>query len=632
MKGSFSADRRIEWLQTMTQETLDVLVIGGGITGAGIAWDAAKRGMRTGLIEKSDFAFGTSSRSTKLIHGGLRYLKKGEVKLVREVGREREMLHLQAPHLVIPVPMLLPIYKGGTFGYRSTSFGLFLYDRLAGVRKSERRVMHKGDSAWRLEPILKHEGFLGAGLYYEYRTDDARLTVEVLKTAVRHGAKAVNYAEAVDFLYDGPKLAGVRVKDAETGEEYDIRARKIVNATGPWVDRVRAKDHAVRGKRLLLTKGVHLVVEHRKLPVRHAAYLDVPDGRMIFVIPRDGKTYIGTTDTVYAGEPEKPRTTASDRDYLLHAVNTAFPEAGLAPEDVESMWAGLRPLILEEGKKPSDISRKDEVWVSRSGLITIAGGKLTGFRKMAEKVVDLVAEQLRKETRHAFAPCMTDKEILSGGDSGRSDTYEGHREELMRLGARKGLSPETVRYLLGLYGSNTISIYARMNGWNGFGVERFREELQAGTKSSRDRVEEQTGEVPEELAGQVSAGSGEAIEQVRVKTGVEPDEANDRTRTGPEDSVEQGPEKPPEPDPERIALAAELAYCMEEEMTVRASDFIVRRTGLLYFDRPKAERIALDVLDDMSATLGWSEARLEEERLRLAREWEIVTVAPEIEQ
>lgn len=462
MNRALSASSRPKLIHDLEAGTFDLVIIGGGITGAGIAWDAAKRGLKAVLIEQGDFASGTSSRSTKLIHGGLRYLKKGEVRLVKEVGREREWLYGSAPHLLTPVPMLLPLYKGGTFGYLSASLGLAVYDRLAGVLKQERRVMLRAGKAAKQEPLLKGEGLKGGGLYYEYRSDDARLTVEVLKTAARHGALAINYMQAADFLYYKSRVCGVKAIDRLTGLDVEIRAKRVVNAAGPWVDLVRAKDHAIRGKTLLLTKGIHLVVSHSKLPVKQAAYFDVADGRMIFVIPRGKKTYIGTTDTVYNGDPNQIRVTESDRDYLLKAVTEIFPRVKLSEADVEAMWAGLRPLIHQEGKSPSDISRKDEVWESPSGLITIAGGKLTGFRKMAEKTVDAITASIASESRQTYAPCTTDREMISGGDCGRCETYEDLREQLLAHGVKRGLTAKAVNELLDRYGSNISKIYMRL--------------------------------------------------------------------------------------------------------------------------------------------------------------------------
>ncbi|MDA5110228.1 glycerol-3-phosphate dehydrogenase/oxidase [Brevibacillus thermoruber] len=460
----FSASSRLAVLQEMAGETLDLLVIGGGITGAGIALDASVRSMKVGVVEKADFGSGTSSRSTKLIHGGLRYLKQGEVKLVREVGRERAILYKNAPHLVIPAPMLLPIYQGGTYGYLASSVGLYLYDLLAGVERTERRKMLSRDETIRQEPLLKRDRLKGGGLYVEYRTDDARLTLDIMKTAVAHGARAVNYAEARQFLYDNGRLTGVRVADGVSGRTFDLYATCVVNAAGPWVDELRRLDGSLAGKRLYLTKGVHLVVAYDRLPVAQSAYFDTPDGRMVFVIPRGTITYIGTTDTPYRHDIDQPRTTVEDRDYLLRAVNAMFPDVRLKPRDVLSHWAGLRPLIYEEGKGPSELSRKDEVFHSPSGLITIAGGKLTGFRKMAEKVVDLVAQTLREREGRSFPGCTTDRIVISGGERHGRERYEDWKREMLRLGVEKGVDRETAQEWLDTYGTNTLRIYDRLPG------------------------------------------------------------------------------------------------------------------------------------------------------------------------
>ncbi|USG67636.1 glycerol-3-phosphate dehydrogenase/oxidase [Brevibacillus ruminantium] len=463
MENRFSARNRQNDLEDMSANTLDLLVIGGGITGAGIALDASKRGIRVGLVEKADFGSGTSSRSTKLIHGGLRYLKQGEVKLVQEVGRERAILYKNAPHLVIPAPMLLPIYKGGTYGYWASSIGLYIYDWLAGVERRERRKMLGKEQTLSHEPLLKKEGLKGGGLYFEYRTDDARLTLDILKTAVEQGARAVNYAEAGEFLYENGKLVGVLVTDRVTGKTYPIRAKHVVNAAGPWVDGVRNMDGSLHGKRLYLTKGVHLVVSTEKLPVQQAAYFDTPDGRMVFVIPRGKVTYIGTTDTPYNHSIDKPRTTEEDRDYLLYAVNSMFPAVSLQPDDVLSNWAGLRPLIYEEGKGPSELSRKDEIFHSPTGLITIAGGKLTGFRKMAEKVVDLVAQKLREQEGKSYPGCSTDTIVISGGERNGYQHYEDWKQEMLRQGVERGVDAGTAWEWIETYGTNTLHIYKRIS-------------------------------------------------------------------------------------------------------------------------------------------------------------------------
>ncbi|WJH35008.1 glycerol-3-phosphate dehydrogenase/oxidase [Paenibacillus sp. CC-CFT747] len=458
MTAAFSAESRAVKLREMAAEPLDLLVIGGGITGAGIALDAAERGLRIGLIEKNDFGSGTSSRSTKLIHGGLRYLKQGEVKLVQEVGRERTILYKNAPHLVIPAPMLLPIYKGGTYGYFMSSIGLYIYDWLAGVARKERRKMLNRSETIKSEPLLKTEGLKGGGLYFEYRTDDARLTLEIMKTATRRGAQAVNHTEAVQFLYKDGKVVGVEVRDRISGETCELYAKQIVNAAGPWVDDVRRLDGSMQGKRLFLTKGVHLVIDQAKLPVKQAAYFDTPDGRMVFVIPRGTSTYVGTTDTAYDKTIETPRTTEEDRDYLLRAVNSMFPSVKLTVKDVVSHWAGLRPLIYEEGKGPSELSRKDEIFHSPTGLITIAGGKLTGFRKMAEKVVDLVGERLYAAEGKRLPGCSTDKIVISGGENRGQGTFADWKKEMLAVGTGKGVSRETMQEWIDTYGTGAMTI------------------------------------------------------------------------------------------------------------------------------------------------------------------------------
>ncbi|MEB3102267.1 glycerol-3-phosphate dehydrogenase/oxidase [Ferviditalea candida] len=541
-KRRFSALERQQVLAEMSADKLDLLVIGGGITGAGIAWDAAVRGMKVGLLEMGDFASGTSGKSTKLVHGGLRYLKQGEVKLVREVGKERELLHSNAPHIVLPAPMLMPIYKGGTYGYWASSVGLYLYDWLAGVKPNERRRMLGREETIRMEPLLKRDGLIGAGCYYEYRTDDARLTVDIMKTAHAYGAGIVNYAKATDFLYEQGRAAGVRCTDERSGKSYEIRAQKIVNAAGPWVDLLRQKDGSLYGKKLLLTKGVHLVVDHSRLPIRQAVYFDVPDGRMIFAIPREGKTYIGTTDTVYEGPIESPGTTKYDRAYLIHAVNAMFPEAGLKESDIESSWAGLRPLIGEEGKAPSEISRKDEIFMSASGLISIAGGKLTGFRKMAQKVVDSVAAQIKDEAGLGFPACSTDRIVISGGDKNGFPTFEDCRAHLTERGMAIGIDRNTAERLVSLYGSNTEHIY----------------------REFENAVH--------------SAG-----------------ETSDEASVGRQ-----------ERDPAACILRAEVRYCVEHEMAATATDFLARRTGMLNFDRLRAEREAERVTELMADMLGWA--------------------------
>ncbi|MEH7124780.1 FAD-dependent oxidoreductase [Bacillus sp. JJ1773] len=455
----FSNKNRHEMINKLKKNQFDVLIIGGGITGAGIAFDASSRGMKTALVEMQDFASGTSSRSTKLVHGGLRYLKNLEVKLVAEVGKERAVVYENGPHVTTPEWMLLPIYKGGTFGRISTSIGLRAYDYLAGVKREERRRMLDAQETAGKVPLIKKEGLQGAGYYVEYRTDDARLTIEVLKAAYEKGAVPINYSKAYKLLYNNNEVAGVMAVDQLTGEEYEIKAHTIVNASGPWVDFIRDLDGSKKGKTMQLTKGVHVVFDQSKLPLEQAVYFDTPDNRMIFAIPRNGKTYVGTTDTFYNHDPKNPKITMKDRDYLIHAINDMFPDAGVRETDIESSWAGVRPLISVEGKDPSEISRKDEIWEAPSGLITIAGGKLTGYRKMAETVVNLLARKLIAKNNRYFLGCMTKALPISGGDVGGSRNYKAFIEGLSRVGIEIGLTQDEAFHLVSMYGSNAPILF-----------------------------------------------------------------------------------------------------------------------------------------------------------------------------
>ncbi len=449
----FSGLQRDAYKAEIQQSEYDILVIGGGITGAGIALDAISRGLKVALVEKNDFGAGTSSRSTKLIHGGLRYLKQLEFGIVREVGKERAILYKNAPHIVLPEKMMLPIIKGGSLGKKSTSLGLYVYDRLAGVVKSERRYMQDKKTTERTEPQLRKDGLLGSGMYIEYRSDDARLVIEVLKTAIERGALAINYAEIQQFSYNNNIVDGVKVKDVIHGDLFDIKAKKIINAAGPWVDTLRDFDGSLKGKKLHLTKGIHIVVPKKSLPLKQSVYFDIPtDGRMAFAIPRGNIVYIGTTDTNYKEDKDACYASLDDVDYVLAAANYMFPAAKLNRDSVLSTWCGLRPLIHEEGKSPSDLSRKDEIFISHSGLMSIAGGKLTGFRKMAERIVNLALKQLKKEQGYKYVKCTTEKIPLSGGDE----------KKIKEISTQyPSIDQAIIQDLTGKYGNNSDEILMR---------------------------------------------------------------------------------------------------------------------------------------------------------------------------
>ncbi|HAR6066807.1 TPA: glycerol-3-phosphate dehydrogenase/oxidase [Staphylococcus pseudintermedius] len=446
----------------MQNEAYDLIVVGGGITGAGIALDATARGMKVALVEMQDFAQGTSSRSTKLVHGGLRYLKQLQVGVVAETGKERAIVYENGPHVTTPEWMLLPMHKGGTFGKFSTSIGLAMYDRLAGVKKSERKKMLSKKETSAKEPLVKQDGLKGGGYYVEYRTDDARLTIEVMKKAAEQDADIMNYAKVTNFLYDNKgKVNGVAVVDRLGNETFEIKGKKVVNATGPWVDEVRSADYSKNNKQLRLTKGVHVVIDQSKFPLRQAVYFDTEkDGRMIFAIPREGKAYVGTTDTFYNNDKSKPLVNQEDRDYLVDAINYMFPTVHITDADIESTWAGVRPLIFEEGKDPSEISRKDEIWEGKSGLLTIAGGKLTGYRHMALEIVDLVEKRLKQEYKLKFKEVDTKHIPISGGDVGGSANFEQFIEDKVAAAKAMNLDTDLARRLATKYGSNVDDLFA----------------------------------------------------------------------------------------------------------------------------------------------------------------------------
>ncbi|MGB3801338.1 MAG: glycerol-3-phosphate dehydrogenase/oxidase [Lewinella sp.] len=452
-----SQDRKRN-IQRLDEESFDLVVIGGGITGAGVALDAASRGLKTALIERNDFASGTSSKSTKLIHGGLRYLKNLEIGLVREVGQERAVVHKLAPHLVRPEKMLLPLVEGGSLGKLSTSMALWVYDFLADVEGDDKRVMLSKEETLEIEPLLRDDILKGGGFYAEYRTDDARLTVENIKTAVEKGALALNYVEATNFQYgeDG-QIQGIKCRDRYDDRDFEITCHHVISSAGPWVDDLRKIDKSMNNKRLFLSKGVHIVVSRERLPLAHACYFDVADGRMLFAIPRLRCTYIGTTDTPYKGDPNAIPVYREDVDYLLDATNAIFPTVDLTVEDVESSWAGVRPLIFEEGKSAGEMSRKDEIFESDSGLLSIAGGKLTGYRKMAERVVDRLGKQLHDDGEN-IADTTTRKIVLSGGPFQNFDEVLRYEEDIADQLTQASLAPDRAAYLVSNYGRQTPEI------------------------------------------------------------------------------------------------------------------------------------------------------------------------------
>ena len=373
-----------------------MLIVGGGITGCGIALDAASRGLRVGLIERGDFASGTSSKSSKLIHGGLRYLKQLQFKVTLEASREKARLKKMAPHLVEDLPFLLPTWTRAARPMISS--GLWIYDAAAGFPKG---LIHKHLS--RAEtlatlPGLHEEGLRGGFLYYEARADDCRLVLHVARKAADLGAVLVNRLGATGFLKQKGRISGVRTP------LFDIAASRVVNASGVWCDEVRAVDDPAAARSVRPSKGVHLIVPARRLGLKTAAMLPSTDGRIVFLIPEGSRAIVGTTDTDYAGSLDTPHAEDPDIDYLLGVVNSNLPAVRLSRADVQSSYAGLRPLLLDGAEVPSNVSREHHLFESPSGLMTITGGKLTTWRIMAKQLVDqLTRVRCRTQTLDLYA-------------------------------------------------------------------------------------------------------------------------------------------------------------------------------------------------------------------------------------
>jgi len=410
---------REEILTRLKATGYDVLVIGGGITGACIARDAALRGFKTACVDKRDWAFGTSSRSSKLIHGGIRYLEMFQFQLVFEACAERRRLLLNAPHLVWPQAFTFPIYKGDKNGIFMIGMGLWLYDIMAMFRNVENHKMYLREKAMELEGGLDEERIKAAGVFWDCSTDDARLTLEFAMSAVDAGADCANYVEVTGVLSRGDRLCGARVRDSLTGAEFDVEARVVVNAAGVWGDEVCAMDEPDAPTKLRNTKGVHAMVPHGRARTRNALPVVSPtDDRLMFVVPRGHFSLIGTTDTDYCDDLDNPYATREDIEYILEATNRALPRANLDMSDIISTYAGIRPLCMEEGGADvaaSKVSREHRIYQGRSGLLTIAGGKLTTGRSMAEEMVDLTAQVLLKDFGiKAKRPCQTKMNPIIG--------------------------------------------------------------------------------------------------------------------------------------------------------------------------------------------------------------------------
>ncbi len=432
-------------------ETFDVLIIGAGITGCGIARDAAMRGLRTVLIDAGDIAAGTSSRSSKLIHGGLRYLAQGQVGIVREAAIERRTLRRIAPHLSLTNSMVIPTSsKKATTGFRAV---MWTFEKLSKVDKSERHVVWDSKQLQTEEPLLIKGKHAGAVVYPEYLTDDSRLTLANARSAVGHGALVVTYAAARKLIMEDGAATGAEICSTLPGHNQQtmVRAKTIVNAAGPWLDVVRQLEDQNAKKKLQLTKGIHLVFPYKRLPVQHTIIWNAIDGRSIFAVRRGEFVYIGTTDTFYAEPEYRPEITREDIDYLLDSANQIFDVEPLTTKDVVSLWSGLRPLLGDEGKSPSEISRRNEVLTGPGGVKAIAGGKLTSYRSMASRLVDLCEKQLGRKP----CPAPTEKETLPGGG------FEISFAELIAELESFGLSQVEAERAARLYGSEALELFAK---------------------------------------------------------------------------------------------------------------------------------------------------------------------------
>jgi glycerol-3-phosphate dehydrogenase len=446
----------------------DLVVIGGGITGTGIARDAALRGLKVALFEKADYASGTSSKSSKLVHGGLRYLEHGEIGLVFESVSERRVQTRVAPHLVRPLPFLIPIYKGAKPGLEMMNFGLWIYDSLALFRAPKLHRTFRGTrAALALEPALRAEGLRGALEYYDCNTDDARLVLENALDARVLGADCHTYTEVTRFERRGDgRITGVVVRDRLTGETRTVTSRVVILAAGAWTDEMIARFEIPFARPVLRrTKGVHIVVPRERLPLARAITLISPiDHRVMFAIPWRERTVLGTTDTDFEGTADEVAADAADVAYLCESGNGIFPGAQLTPADVISTWAGLRPLIAAPPNvDESDVSREHEVFTRNDGLVIIAGGKLTTYRRMARQAVGETLKLLDQLGEPVTAARISTKgRPLPGAEGLTQSDLEGVAAVGRQLMADYQLDVDTATHLCGVYGSRAVLLAARI--------------------------------------------------------------------------------------------------------------------------------------------------------------------------
>jgi glycerol-3-phosphate dehydrogenase len=449
------ADRARD-LEAAARDGVDLLVVGGGITGAGVLRDAATRGMRALVIERGDFAAGTSGSSSKMIHGGLRYIGEGQIATTREACRERDRLLRLAPQLVRPRSFLFPAYEGSKIPLWQVRAVLSIYAALANFRRSARFRMLGPDEVPEFSRDLRTDELRGAGLYTDAQVDDARLVLDTLKGARSLGCAAVNHAEVVEFQKDAAgQIRGARVRDALSCRSIEIRADVIVNAAGPAVERVRGIDRPVPRPELRPAKGVHLVIPRHRIHVEAAITFEAADRRHLFLIPWDDVALLGTTDT-FSDEIDDPVVTIEEVHYLLDAVNDAFPRACLTTNDLRSVFAGVRPLAASpsEDKPPSRVSREHRIYEDPSGLVSAAGGKLTTYRAMGEAIVDRAIRRLPAARRAQLGPSRTVSLPLRSDAPFDRGSFEAELCERFRI------QPKQSAHLVRTYGAQALDLLA----------------------------------------------------------------------------------------------------------------------------------------------------------------------------
>ena len=442
-------------LERLRRETFDLAVVGGGITGAWVARDAALRGLSVALVERGDFASGTSSRSSRLVHGGLRYLRHAHISLVREGLRERGRLLRLAPHLVRPIPFTLPVFKGGRDNPLLLRIGLTGYDVLAGRLGMGRHRALSREQLIEDEPALRRDGLRSGFRYFDAITNDARLTLTLALSATDHGAAVANYVEAVSLEMTGGRTSGLNCRDIVSGDELTVRARSVIGAAGPWTDEWRGRFG--EGSVLRPTKGVHVVLPRERLHTDSVVAFYWQD-RPLFVVPAGRYSYVGTTDTDWSGDPAGVEADAADVSLVLDAINANF-NVDVTPADVTATWAGVRPLIADEGSpSPSAVSRDYEVLEGPPGAYAIVGGKLTNARAMAESAVDRVVEAEAGVLSRSPAGCRTSRAPLPGATA-RFDRYRAQAVAALVRGW--DISNEAAGHLVDTHGTDHVRVLAQ---------------------------------------------------------------------------------------------------------------------------------------------------------------------------